>query len=123
MNMSSPCKKIVIIYTLLVLAGAVCVSGWWASAFLADLFLTFLLLKRKSLISYSFSLIPAIMVWMVCLGRSPLWGYVSAALTIALVLIYRGRLPETRQTTDLWMGTLLLTAISCVTPFIVAGCQ
>jgi len=123
MCMSSTCKKIISVYTLLAMAGAVCVSGWWASAFLADLLLTFLLLKRKSLISYSFSLIPAVMAWMVCLGRSPLWGYVSVALTIALVLIYRGRLPETRPTTDLWMGTLLLTAISCVTPFIVAGCQ
>jgi len=119
--MSTVHKIIALVYTALALAGAYISSVAGGAVFLADLAVTFLLLRRKSLISFSLSLIPAIMMFMVCLGYSPLWGYVSGALSIALVLIYRGRLPETRQTTDLWMGTLVLTVLTCVTPFIVLG--
>ncbi|MCQ2181942.1 MAG: hypothetical protein MJY89_00845 [Bacteroidales bacterium] len=119
--MSPVHKTIAIAYSALATAGACLTSGWGGVAFLADLCLTFFLLRRRSLISFSLSLIPSVMVWMLFLGYSPLWGYVSGALTIALVLIYKGRLPDTRQTTDLWLGTLVLTAVTCVTPFLVLG--
>lgn len=114
-------KTIAIVYSALATAGACLVSGWGGIVFLADLSLTFFLLRRRSLISFSFSLIPAIMMWMVLLQYPPVWGCVSGVLTIALVLIYKGRLPETRQTTDLWVGALLLTAVTCVAPFIALG--
>jgi len=118
----SPARKIIaIVYTALAVAGAYMSSALGGTVFLIDLAVTFALLGRKSLISFSLCLIPAFLMLMLCLGFSPLWGYVSGALSIALVLIYKGRLPETRQTTDLWMGTLILTVLTCVAPFIVLG--
>lgn len=103
-------------------AGLLLVSHPFAgAAFAADLALTFFLLRRKSMISFSLSLVPALMMAMACLGRSAVWAFVSATLTVLLFAIYKGRLPETRQTTDMWMGTLILTVLVCVSPFVLFG--
>jgi len=112
-------KTIAVVYSVLSVAGAFLVSKTGCLAFAADLALTFFLLKRKSLISFSLSLVPALMAFLGFAGCPRWWVAVSVAVTISLTLIYKGRLPETRQTTDLWVGTLILTVLTCVAPFIV----
>ena len=91
------------------------------TAVFLDLALTFQVLRRKSLISFSLSLIPPILLWLFFLGGNCLWIALSVAVSAALFFIYRGRLPETRGTTDAWMGSLVLTILCCLTPFIVTS--
>lgn len=127
--MNSPHKQIAILFTSILLAasflfafginGTVLYAILVAGILFFDLAATFLVLKRKSLISFSLSLLPAIMMWTYLLSRHLVFLVVSLLLSLALYIVYSGRLPETRKTTDGWIGMLIITCISTLAPFIV----
>lgn len=127
--MNSPHKQIAILFTSILLAasflfafginGTVLYAILVAGILFFDLAATFLVLKRKSLISFSLSLLPVIMMWTYLLSRHLVFLVVSLLLSLALYIVYSGRLPETRKTTDGWIGMLIITCISTLAPFIV----
>lgn len=90
-----------------------------ALAVLLDIVLTRIALRRKSLISFALGVIPAILLWMFFCGFKFLWLILSLLCSVGLFFLYRGRLPDTRPTTDAWIGCLILTIILSVTPFII----
>lgn len=128
-HMTKPVKQIAIAYSVL-LAAAVFLFAFgvgrefprallMAVIVMLDLAATFVVLQRKSLISYALSVIPAVAMWAFLCSRRILFLVISLVVSIILFLIYRGRLPDTRRTTDGWIGMLIITCISSLTPFII----
>ncbi len=129
--MSTKRRNIAIVYSILLAVGvflvsfktgrAVVPSMLIMGAVLLDMIITRVFLSRKSLISFALCVIPAIFVWMFFCDMKYLWLILSAACSVGLRYLYSGRLPDTRPTTDTWMGSLILTVILCVTPFIISA--
>lgn len=129
--MSTSRRNIAIVYSILLATGVFLVSFKTgrplvqsmlvAAAVLLDLMITRVFLSRKSLISFAFCVIPAIFLWMFICDMKLLWLILSLACSVGLYYAYRGRLPDTRPTTDTWMGTFILTIILCLTPFIISA--
>lgn len=127
--MSSTRRNIAIVYSIFLVASVFLVSHkagagvlvaiLYALLVLGDMMATLFFLKRKSLISFAFCVIPAIFIWMFLCDGCWIWPVVSVVCSAAAIYVYSGRLPDTRPTTDAWIGSLILTIILCVTPFIV----
>lgn len=128
-HMIKPSKQIAIAYAFLFAAAvflfAYGVSSEFAHSLLfalivmLDLAATFVVLRRKSLISFSLSVVPAVLMWTYLCSRRIVFLVISLVFSAALFLVYRGRLPDTRRTTDGWVGMLIITCITCLTPFII----
>lgn len=128
-HMTKPCKQIAIAYTFLLAAATFLVAYGVSRGFahsllvavivLLDLAATFVVLQRKSLISFALSVVPAVMMWTYLCSKHIVFLIVSLVISVALFFIYKGRLPDTRRTTDGWVGMLIITCISCLTPFII----
>lgn len=129
--MSTSRRNIAIVYSILLATGVFLVSFKTGrplvqsmlvtAAVLLDMMITRVFLSRKSLISFAFCVIPAIFLWMFICDMKLLWLILSLACSVGLYYAYRGRLPDTRPTTDAWMGTFILTIILCLTPFIISA--
>lgn len=129
--MSTSRRNIAIVYSILLATGVFLVSFKTGrplvqsmlvtAAVLLDMMITRVFLSRKSLISFAFCVIPAIFLWMFICDMKLLWLILSLACSVGLYYAYRGRLPDTRPTTDTWMGTFILTIILCLTPFIISA--
>lgn len=127
--MSTSRRNIAIVYSILLATGVFLVSFKTGrvvvrsmlvtAAVLLDMMITRVFLSRKSLISFALSIIPAIFVWMFFCDMRLLWLLLSIACSVGLYYAYSGRLPDTRPTTDAWIGSLILTVILCVTPFVI----
>jgi len=74
-----------------------------------DLAVTFALMPRRTVISFSLSMLAATFLLMYLRGSSISWLVLSLALTAAsAVMRLLKKLPDYRPTTDMWVGTLIL---------------
>lgn len=129
--MSTKRRNIAIVYSILLAVGVflvsfktgrlIAASMLIVGAVLLDMMITRVFLSRKSLISFALCVIPAIFVWMFFCNMKYLWLILSIVCSVGLCYIYSGRLPDTRPTTDTWIGSLILTVILCITPFIISA--
>lgn len=127
--MTKPCKQIAIAYAFLLAAAVFLVAFGVSREFahsllmalvvMLDLAATFVVLQRKSLISFALSVVPAVLMWTYLCGKHIVFLIISLVVSAVLFFVYRGRLPDTRRTTDGWIGMLIITCITCLTPFII----
>ena len=129
--MSTTRRNIAIVYSILLATGVFLVSFKTGrtvvqsmlitTAVLLDMMITRVFVSRKSLISFALCIIPAVFVWMFLCDMKFLWLILSIVCSVGICYAYSGRLPDTRPTTDTWMGSLILTIILCLTPFVISA--
>lgn len=103
-----------------------CGGGWGGAALAALLlvavqFLVWLSARHFNLVFYAISFIPAICLWLfVCIGSSSSRLTLWLALSVALVdiLLPESWLPESRETTQGWLGCCILLVMASMLPFL-----
>lgn len=101
---------------------ALCLKGAWpgispvlgALAIAAIQVSGFLLTRRHSLLSFSFSFLPALTMLAFFLSGAKAWLFVTCALFAALGALYTIRpsmLPKSRFTTQKWLSGLILAEV------------
>lgn len=78
--------------------------------------LVFAIMPSRSIISYSFSHLPALSMLLLLSTGNQLWLWLVIALSASLASMrLLRRLPQPRPTTDAWVGSLLLAEVLAVT--------
>ena len=77
--------------------------------------ITYASMPRRSMLSFSLSHLPAIAILLWLLDKGLVWLIVAAACMLALAsLRFFKRLPDSRPTTDRWLGSLILAEVLAV---------
>ena len=84
---------------------------WLALIVAADFAVTYLLLKRRTLIACAMSLIPALQLLIAFFLDSTAWIVTSFASTVAFAVLFHTCFPGTSLRTDRWIGSLIIAEV------------